>query len=61
METKDYSDIVAGVVLEDTLAPYLFIICLVNVKRTSIVIMKNNGFKLTKERSRDTQHEQIRT
>ena len=36
----------------DTLAPYLFIICLDYVLRTSVVKMKDNGFKLTKERSR---------
>ena len=34
------------------LTPYLFIICLDNVLRTSIDKMKDNGFKLTKERSR---------
>ena len=38
---------VAGVLQEDTLAPYLFIML-----RTSIDKMKDNGFKLTKERSR---------
>ena len=48
----DYFDIVAGVVQGDTLAPYVFIICLVYVLRTSIEKMKDNGFKLTKERSR---------
>ena len=34
------------------IAPYLFIICLDYVLRTSIDKMKDNGFKLTKERSR---------
>ena len=48
----DYFDIVAGVLQGDTLAPYLFIICLDNVLRTSIDKIKENGFKLTKERSR---------
>ena len=48
----DYFDIVAGVLQGDTLAPYLFIICLDCVLRTSIDKMKENGFKLTKERSR---------
>ena len=48
----DYFDIVAGVLQEDTLAPYLFIICLDYVLRTSINKIKENGFKLTKERSR---------
>ena len=47
----DYLDIVAGVLHGDTLAPYLFIICLDNVLRTSIDLMKENNFKLAKERS----------
>ena len=45
----DYFDIVAGVLQGDTLAPYLFIICLDYVLRTFIVKIKENGFKLTKE------------
>ena len=48
----DYIDIVAGVLQEDTLTPYLFIICLDYVLRTSIDKIKENGFKQTKERSR---------
>ena len=36
----------------DPLIPYLFIICLDYVLRTSIDLMKGNGFKLAKERSR---------
>ena len=48
----DYFDIVAGVQQGDTLAPYLFIICLDFVLRTSIDKINENGFKLTKERSR---------
>ena len=48
----DYFDIVAGVLQGDTLAPYLFIICLDYVLRTSIDKIKENGFKQTKERSR---------
>ena len=44
----EYFDIVAGVLQGDTLAPYLFIICLDYVLRTSI----GNGFELTKKRSR---------
>ena len=48
----DYFDIVAGVLQGDTLAPYLFIICPDYVLRISIDKMKENGFKLTKERSR---------
>ena len=50
-DTDDF-DIVAGVLKRDTLAPYLFIICLDYELRTSIDKMKGNGFKLTKERSR---------
>ena len=45
-------DIVAGVLQGDTLVPYLFIICLDYVLRTSIDKIKENSFKLTKERSR---------
>ena len=48
----DYFDIVAGVLQGDTLARYLFIICLDYVLRKSIDKIKENGFKLTKERSR---------
>ena len=48
----DYFDIVAGVLLGDTLAPYLCIIYLDYVLRMSIDKMKDNSFKLTKERSR---------
>ena len=48
----EYFDIVAGVLQGDTLAPYLFIICLDYVLRTSIDKIKENGFKLTKKRSR---------
>ena len=48
----DNFGIVAGVLQGDTLAPYLFIICLDSVLITSIDKMKDNVFKLTKERSR---------
>ena len=48
----DYFDIVSGVLQGNTLAPYLFIICVDYVFRTSIDKMKDNGFKLTTERSR---------
>ena len=37
---------------EDTLAPYLLIVCLDYMLRTSIDKKKDNGFKLAKERSR---------
>ena len=48
----DYFNIVAGMLQGDTLAPYLFILCLDCVLRMSIDRMKENSFKLTKERSR---------
>ena len=48
----EYFDIVAGVLKGDTLAPYLFIICLDYVLRTSIDKIRENGFELTKKRSR---------
>ena len=48
----DYFNIVAGVLQGDSLALYLFIICLDYVLRTTIDKMKDNSFKLTKERHR---------
>ena len=48
----DYFDIEAGVLQKDSLAPYLFIVCLDYVLRTSIDKMKDNSFNLAKERSR---------
>ena len=48
----DYFDSVAGVLQVGTLAPSLFIICLDYVLRTFIDKMKDNNFKLTKERNR---------
>ena len=48
----EYFDIVAGVLQGDTLAPYLFIICLDCVLRTSIDKIRENIFELTKKRSR---------
>ena len=52
METE-YFDIVPGVLQGDTLAPYLFIsLCLDYVLRTSIDKIRENGFELTKKRSR---------
>ena len=47
----DYFNIVAGALQRDTLAPYLFIICLDYILRMSIDIMIDNSFKLAKERS----------
>ena len=51
-EDTDYFDIVAGVLQGHTLTLYLFIISLDYALRTSIDLMKDNGFKLAKERSR---------
>ena len=48
----DYFDVITDVRQGDTLAPYLFNICLVYVLKKSTDKMKDNGFKLTKERSR---------
>ena len=48
----NYFDIGADMLQGDALAPYLLIICLDNLLRTSIDKMKENGFKLTKERSK---------
>ena len=48
----EYFDIEAGVLQGDTLAPYIFIICLDYVLRTSIGKIRENGFELTKKRSR---------
>ena len=47
----DYFDIVVALLQGDTLAWHLFIICLDYVLRTSIDKIKENGFKLTKERN----------
>ena len=49
---KDYFDIVAGAMQGNTLAPYLFIICLDYMLRISTDKMKENDFKLTKKRRR---------
>ena len=48
----EYFSIVAGVLQRDAIAPHLFIISLDYMLRTSTDKMKDNGFKLTKERSR---------
>ena len=47
-----FYDIVAGVLQGDTLATYLFVICLVYALRTSINKMEENCFKLAKELSK---------
>ena len=48
----EYFDIVAGVLQGDTLAPYVFIICLDYVLRISIDKIRENDLELTKKRSR---------
>ena len=57
----DYFDIVAGVLQRDTLAPYLFIICLDYVLRTSIDNIRENSFELTKKRPEGTPQKQLPT
>ena len=51
-EDTEYFDIVSGVLQGDMLAPYLFIICIDYVLRTSIDKIRGNGFELTKRKSR---------
>ena len=51
-ENTNFFDIVAGVLQWDTLAPYLFIICLDYILWALIDLMKGNGFILKKARSR---------
>ena len=48
----DFFDIVTGILQVDILAPYMFIICLVYIIRTSIDLIKENGFTLKKARNR---------
>ena len=48
----EYFDILAGVLQGGTLAAYLFIICLDYELRTSIDKIRENGFELSKKRSR---------
>ena len=48
----EYFDIVAGDLQGDTLAPYLFAICVDYVLRTSNDKIKENGIELPKKRSR---------
>ena len=48
----EFFDIVAGVLQGNTLALYLFIICLDYVLRTLIDKIKENGFEVAKKRSR---------
>ena len=52
----EYFDIVAGVLQGDTLAPYLFIICLDYVLRTSIDKIRENGFEKKQKVPRKNNH-----
>ena len=56
----DYSDIVTGMLQGDTLAPYLFIICLDYLLRTSIDKIKENGLKQRNE-AEGIPHKQLPT
>ena len=58
---REYFDIVAGVLQGDTISPYLLIICLNYVLRTSIDKIRENGFELTKKRSRRYPKKQLPT
>ena len=49
---KDFFDVVAGVLHGDTLAPYLFIICLDYILQMSIDLLEDNSFALKDARSR---------
>ena len=57
----EYFDIVAGVLHGDTLVPYLFIICLDYVLRTSIDKIKENGIELRRKEAKDTPQQQLPT
>ena len=46
----DFFDIVTVVLQGDTLALYMFIICLDHELRTSVNLMKENGFTLKKSK-----------
>ena len=58
----EYFDIVAGVLQGDTLAPYLFIICLDYVLRTSIDKIKREWLRTDEEKeAEDTPQQQLPT
>ena len=46
----DFFDVAAGALQRDTLAPYLFTICLDYILQTSIDLIKENSFTLKKDR-----------
>ena len=57
----DYFDIVAGVLQGDTLAPYLFIICLDYLLRTSIDKSKKTASSWQRKEAEDTPQKQLPT
>ena len=57
----EYFDIVAGVLQWDTLAPYLFIICLDYVLRTSIEKSKRMASNWRRKEAEDTPQQQLPT
>ena len=46
--STNFFDIIAGILQGDTLTPYLFIIWLDYILRTSIDVIKENDFRLKK-------------
>ena len=58
---SDFFDIVTGVVQGDTFAPYLFIICLDYVLRTSIGIMRDKVSNWQRKEAEDILHKQLQT
>ena len=57
----NFLDIVADVLQNDTLAPYLFIICQDYILRTLIDLMKENGFTLKRKEADDTPQKLLQT
>ena len=57
----EYFDIVAGVLQGDTLAPYLFIICLDYVLRTSIDKIKEMASNWRRKEAKGTPQQQLPT
>ena len=55
----EYFNIVSGVLQGDTLVPYLFIICLDYVLRTSIDKIRENGFELQRKEAEGTHAQTI--
>ena len=56
----DFFDIVTEFLQEDVLSPYLFIICLDYVLRTSMDLIKENGFTLKKQEADDIRQKLLR-